>query len=349
MIHRILVPLDGSKAAEQALSAARGLATTAECEIVLLTTIARMERWATSETPAWEAEEETVANRYLDAVAGQLRDEGFQVTTRFAWGRPADVIREVAEEANIDLIVMTTHGRSGLARWLIGSVTDSVLRTSERPLLLIRAQEEAPPPLKVASILVPLDGSHLAESGLAFVKDLATQFSAKVILERVIVPPTLLYAEQYLPSASPVITEMEAEAQSYLEIERERMEDTGLTVMVNVDDGYAVETIIAAADHFDADLIALTTHGRTGPARTILGSVADGLVRKSQRPCLVIPARTPDVEDMEAGPPSMLGIEPPPTVIPPPVMTETAAAKKPRAKSPPARQRRGDVINKQKG
>lgn len=348
MINRILVPLDGSKLSEQALTAARGFATATGAEIVLLTAIARQERWANFETPTWEAEEEATATGYLDVLARELRDAGFKTTTRVPWGRPADVIRQIADESNVDMVVMTTHGRSGITRFLIGSVADNVLRTTERPLLLIRAQHEPPTHFSVDTILVPLDGSRLAETGLPFAKALASQLSADVVLQRTIVPPALLYGEQIVPSAAPVLEDLEAEARDYLETQRERVEDAGVTVKVAVDVGFPVEAITTTADRTGADLIVLTTHGRTGPARTVLGSVADGLVRHAHCPCLVIPARAAASPDTDLRAPSMLGIEPAPTVIPAPTISEFAVAGAPRAKAPAVRQHRPDGVNKRK-
>ena len=137
MINRILVPLDGSKLSEQALTAARGLAKETGSEIVLLTAIAQMERWTNAETPAWEAEEEATATGYLDTLARELRDAGFKATTRVAWGRPSDAIRQIADEANADLIVMTTHGRSGIAKTLLGSVAEETLRSLDIDILAV--------------------------------------------------------------------------------------------------------------------------------------------------------------------------------------------------------------------
>jgi nucleotide-binding universal stress UspA family protein len=348
MINRIVVALDGSPLAEQALAAASGLAEASGCEIVLLTAIARMERWANAETPSWEEEEGALAAGYLDTVARPLRDNGLQVKTRVVWGRPSEAIRDVADEEDADLIVMTTHGRSGIRRWLIGSVADNVLRTTHRPLLLLRAQDVAPGPLSMRNILVPLDGSHLAESSLSSVRDLAQQFAARVVLERVVVPPAVLYAEQYVPSAAPVMEDMVAAAREYLETERERVEGDDVSVTISVDEGFPVEAIIAAAERFSADVIVLTTHGRTGPARTILGSVTDGLVRQSHRPCLVIPARTEVVHEAELRAPTSLGIEPPPTVIPAPALTEVPAEEPPLPKAPSVRPRRPLGVTKRK-
>lgn len=351
MINRLLVPLDGSKIAEQALTAARELARATSCEIVLLTAIARQERWSTADTPTWwEADEEATATGYLDTLTRELRDSGFKATARVAWGRPSEMIRQIADESNVDLIVMTTHGRSGITRFLIGSVADNVVRTAERPLLLIRAQHEPPTHFDFSTILVPLDGSPLAESGLPFIKSLAAQLSAEVVLTRVVVPVTLLYGEQYIPSTAPVMEKVDAEARDYLAAMQRRLKKDGLSVRAIVENGFPVEAITAAADQTGAGMIALTSHGRTGPVRTVLGSVADGLVRQARCPCLVIPARAAakGSAGTESPAPAVLGIEPAPTVIPAPTMTESAAPAAPKAKAPPARQRRPEGPNRRK-
>ena len=339
MIDRILVALDGSPLAEQALPAAAGLAKKTGAEIVLLTAIAPMERWANSSTPVWEREEDALAHGYLDTVARPLRDNGARVTTRVVWGRPAETICRTAEEESADLVLMTTHGRSGIRRYLIGSVADNVLRIIDRPLLLLHVHDEAPGELHVRRVLVPLDGSALAESVIPFARRFAQAVGASIILERVVVPPTFLYAEQYLPSAAPILEDLEADAADYLDDVKPRIENEGVKVITNVESGFPAETIIDAAQRLAADVIALTTHGRTGAARTLLGSVADGVVRNAGRPCLVIPARVTAVpqEESELKAPSMLGIEPAPTVVPPPEMTETGAQKRPRPKAPAVR------------
>lgn len=343
MIRRILVALDGSQLAEQALPAASGLAVATGAEILLMTAISPMERWVDDKTlRPWEEEETALASGYLDSRARPLRENGLQVKTHVVWGRAATMISETADQENSDLIVMTTHGRSGIARWLIGSVADKVLRAAERPLLLLRSHDGASRPLNVRRILLPLDGSRLAESALPFVKELAKQMSASVILERVVVPPTFLYPEQYVPGTFPLLEDMESEAKAYLDAVKAPIEADEITVTTNIDDGFPTEAIVDAARHFEADVVALTTHGRTGPGRTILGSVADGVVRHADRPCLVIPARATAAltREEELRAPATLGIEPPPTVIPPPAMSEVAAEKAPRVKAPAARPHR---------
>jgi len=350
MIDRILVALDGSKVAEQALPAAAGLAEKSGAEIVLLTAIAPAERWADAQTPGWEEEEQALARGYLDSVARPFRDNGAAVRVRVLWGRAGEMICEAADEENADLIVMTTHGRSGIRRMLLGSVADNVLRTARRPLLLIAAQQAAPPVLHLRRVLVPLDGSRLAETTLPFVLRLLKGTQASILLERVVVPPSLLYSEQYMPSNLPMLGDMEAEAQDYLETTQLHLETNGLSVVSNVETGFPAETIVDAAQRFQADLIALTTHGRTGPARTILGSVADSIVRGAGRPCLIIPARVvaPHRKEAVTHPPVTLGIEPVPTVVPPPAMRETPVGSRGRVKAPPVRQHRPEGPNLRK-
>jgi nucleotide-binding universal stress UspA family protein len=321
MIDRILVALDGSKLAEQALPVASGLAAGSGAELLLMTTIAPVERWVDSkESSIWEEEETAMAGEYLDSAARPLRDDGERVRTRVIWGRPAPMICEMAEEESADLIVMTTHGRSGIARWVMGSVADKVLRTSRQPVLLVRSRDEAAQQtVQLKKILVPLDGSPLSEAVLPFVGSLALRLGASLLLERVILPATALYAGEYVPSGLPALDELEAQARQYLVAIAKRERRRGITVDLEVDIGYAAEAILDAAERNKADLIALSTHGRSGPERWIMGSVADAVVRHADLPCLVLPVRATEAphsgkrETVNAAVGSVA--TPPPTVL----------------------------------
>lgn len=351
MIKRILVALDGSMLAEQALPTASALARKTGAEVLLMTAIAPPDRWVDGGAPRlWEEEETALASRYLESIARILRDKGTPAKTRVIWGRPAEMIRVVAGQENADIIALTTHGRSGLSRWLIGSIADKLVRTADRPLLLVRAGDEPPPVSQIGRILVALDGSTLAESVLPFAKRIAQQLSASLLLERVVGLPTVFYAEQSLPSTFALLEEMKTEARVYLEGVKKRIEGEGITVETNVDDGFAVEAIVDASQRFAIDVIALCTHGRSGVSRMILGSVADGVVRRAGRPCLVIPApiEEPRTNDTETRAPVTLGIEPPPTVIPEATITELTVANQPRKKAPAVRQHRPEGVNRRK-
>ena len=213
---------------------------------------------------------------------------------------------------------MTTHGRSGFARWVMGSVADKVLRTSRRPLLLVHMRDEGQiADVQLKRILVPLDGSPLAESVLPFVEDLAVGLDASLLLQSVIVPTAALYAGTLLPSTPPVLTEIEGGMREYVNRVAKRLERAGIRVDTNVAIGYAAETILDAAKQGSADLIALSTHGRSGPERWVLGSVADAVVRHSDRPCLVIPARGGSQRESDGEPPVHAALMAGTTVVPP--------------------------------
>jgi nucleotide-binding universal stress UspA family protein len=324
MIHRILVALDGSKVAEQALPYASALASVTGAELLLVTAMVPPDRWTDDGVVArWEQEQEAPAAQYLGVACDRLREKGTAVRTKVVWGRAPVVIAAVAEEEAADIIALTTHGRSGITRWVMGSVTDKVLHTSQKPLLLIRAKEEPPKAVGFKRILVPLDGSAVAEAALPFVERLARQLRAKLLLEQVVLPATA-YAGVFIPSTVSVLEEIKAGAREYLERIAKGARRAGVTAGISIDVGYVAEALLEAAKARKADLIALSTHGRSGPERWIMGSVADAVVRHAELPCLVLPARAvaSDIEKdqvMAAMPMAGRAVVPPPAVVEIPV------------------------------
>lgn len=146
MYRRILVPLDGSRLAEQALPHAATHAEQFQAKIVLLMVLGPLpEPSMAGRGPVLRAEEATarLAEDYLEGVAAGLREQGLPVQTDTAEGKPYIKIVRFAEENEIDLIVMSTRGHSGLSRWLLGSVTDRVVRGATVPLLLVQCHEES--------------------------------------------------------------------------------------------------------------------------------------------------------------------------------------------------------------
>ncbi len=147
MYRKILVPLDGSEFAEASLPHVRALAECTGAEIILLRVVTQPIHAYTTPDPLLyrSVRQDTVAEcaTYLDEVASNLEAEGFKVTTETCTGPVAETILEFAQEVHADLIAMSTHGRSGLARWFIGSIADKVVRAATLPVLLAR-----PPVLK---------------------------------------------------------------------------------------------------------------------------------------------------------------------------------------------------------
>lgn len=186
-----------------------------------------------------------------------------------------------------DLIVMTTHGRGPLSRSWLGSVADELVRRATKPILLVRPQEKArdlsvEPVLR--HILVPLDGSALAEKVLESAVALGSLFEAHYLLAHIYEPllDTSLDSVNDAAAADsePTIEELRARAQDYLNRVAERLQQEGKTVQTQVVLGqHPASGILDTAQRSAVDLIALETHGRRGLSRLLLGSVADKVIR----------------------------------------------------------------------
>lgn len=144
MYRKILVPLDGSKTAEGVLPHAKALAYSEGAELVLLTVAANPVMDFAFSDPAIaqnaQREQEEASQKYTARIEEELKEAGFRVSTLLRIGAVADTILNVAEEMQVDVIAMSTHGRTGPARWLLGSIADKVVRNSQVPVLLIRAK-----------------------------------------------------------------------------------------------------------------------------------------------------------------------------------------------------------------
>lgn len=265
---RVFVPLDGSKEAESVLPALMPLFRTRPAEVVLL---------GVSEG-GWEEE---AARAYLAEVRRKLMLEGIPPVSRVEQGAPADTILEVAREERADLIAMATHGRSGLRRIFLGSVTEQVLRRTPLPMIVAR------PETRVGDwkrIVVSLDGSAAAESVMSEAGRLARALEAKLTLFRSRVPapgPVEFgpYAA-YVPSEDPA---------PYLRELSSRLAGEGVASESVTRDGPPVEQLLEFASRSGAGLICITTHGRSGLSRVMLGSVAEEVIRRA--PCAVLVRR----------------------------------------------------------
>lgn len=277
MYSEILVPMDGSHLSERVLPYVRMLSGSFRLPVHLFQAFG----------PVSEALADPVHGRYLDAVSASYRDTatdylngikkslaglGSPVTCTVREGRPAHLIVDEAEKKPGTMIAMSTHGRSGVSRWLMGSVTNKVLHATKAPLLVVRASEEenAAPPRELTSIIVPLDGSILAEESLSHATDLAKAMSLNVILVR-------------------VETDGEEVSDNYLHEVREKMSREGVpSIEKRVLHGHPAVKLVDLAHDTSESLVAMTTHGRSGVGRWVLGSVTDRVVRHSGDPVLVI-------------------------------------------------------------
>jgi nucleotide-binding universal stress UspA family protein len=290
MIKTILVPLDGSELAEQVLPYASEIGRRAGAELLLLTSIQPVGIWdATTTAINWEREER-LAQEYLDAQKERLQAADVKVRVKREHGEPAAGILETAESENVSLIAISTHGRSGITRWLFGSVADRVVQHSRVPLLMIRPRDGAGPSPVFEKVLVPLDGSEVAAGVLPFVEEMAKLFGASLVLYHA-VPPISAYPgfETVNPQLDgQVLQEMQQQAKELLSASAREIEGRGLRATVAVSIDLAVDGILRAAKETGADVIAIGTHGRSGIGRMVLGSVANAVMRRSELPCLLV-------------------------------------------------------------
>jgi nucleotide-binding universal stress UspA family protein len=303
MTNRILVPLDGSSLAEQALSCAVTLAQGLSADLVLLRAI-----WippdvrealdeSDVELMAAVAQLEAEAGSYLSTLAGQLGDMGLEIQTAVRRGPAAEAILDYAPSADIDQIVMATHGYSGIKRWTHGSVAERVLQAARVPLLLVRVDEQDltrdwRQPMACRRILVPLDGSPVAEQILPTVTTVAQALAAELTLFQVPIAYVTgwMTGEWYLPTQG-VLDTAEENSHSYLQAVAGRLAEQGLGVTTGTSIGSVADCIVEYAEANAIDLIAMCTHGRTGLARWALGSVADRVLRAGSTPILLVRAQ----------------------------------------------------------
>jgi nucleotide-binding universal stress UspA family protein len=280
MFHKILIPLDGSRLAARILHALERLLGGAATEVTLL-------RVVDPHSPA-EHDRAPAAEVAIRAQLQQLQETlGSQVRSRvqLARGDPAHEITTYARETGQDLVAMATHGRTGVQRWVRGSVAERVLRTCQVPLLLCNPTALEPKLVEhqpFTRLLVPLDGSERALQVLPVVERLARGRAPHVTLLRV---EPLVLTEVPSPAVEGLVWDPGPLEQS-LAAPRDRLAAAGATVDVRVTYGVVAAEILQAAR--GADLLAMTTHGRTGLPRWWFGSVAEQVLRHAPCPVLVV-------------------------------------------------------------
>jgi nucleotide-binding universal stress UspA family protein len=297
MYNKILIPLDGSETAEKVLPYARYLAGNLKIPIELLAVvdIGEIAAHLSADTARFldTIIEDGVrrSSIYLDGIARTFPGSNAKISVER--GRAEEVIIAKAAADPAMLITMSTHGRSGLNRFLLGSVAEKVLRGTANPLLLVRATEKAKSDGKATlkSIIVPLDGSELAESVLPMVAGLAKRLDMEIELFRVYHIPHSVYAgdEGYFSANYDELIEgVRNEAVAYLDKKATELKDLGVAKVSCVSkEGFPGDEIISLGKKTPDNLIAMCSHGRSGVRRWMLGSVAETVVRHSGDPVLI--------------------------------------------------------------
>jgi nucleotide-binding universal stress UspA family protein len=288
MFERIVVPLDGSELAEAVLGQVRRILLHKDAEVLLVR--------AVSMPPSVEADAVELpsilmahASKYLEGMAGLLSSQGARVRTVTRQGKAADVILDAAAEENASLIAMSTHGRTGLARWTFGSVAEKILRASRIPVLAVRsftgtgngAARTGAFELSLRRMLVPIDATDLSLEVVPPALELAKLFGSHVVLLNVC---------DGFECTIPVCEMTKA---------YEEFHAAGVSVEPLMKQGDAAAQILDTATGQKADLIAMTTHGRSGVSRMMLGSVTEKVLRGAAVPLLVVRPRAATVARKE--------------------------------------------------
>lgn len=299
---RILVPLDGSDSAESALSPAVALAIRHGAQIHLLSVVSTQPPIPISFADevlirGWVGKERARLREYLGQAAARVaaRSPDLRIEARVSVGPVAETVREVAEELDTQLVVLTTHGRGRFGRAWLGSTADELVRSLERPILLLPATASAEKAFvedQVGHVMVPLDGSEAAESVLDVLPLIlpvpgGTRLSLVSVVEEGSSFPAV-----YLPHAvseESFRDERRRSAEDYLAAASERVANAGAgvpeTCVLTAHD--AAHGLLRFCSENEVDVIALSTHGRGGFSRLRVGSVADKLIRGAGIPVLV--------------------------------------------------------------
>lgn len=306
MYKKIAVPVDGSELAEQALPIAVDLAKRLSSSIVLIAVLDKVEAtgpdtlkvlegagiWTGVPRIALEPAPERLRN-YLKKVAGRLDLDG-RVTEVVREGDSASEIVAAATEEGAGMIVMTTRGRTGVARGLLGSVADRVVHSSTIPTLLVRAAKTKKRALAVSvkHVILPLDGSKRAEAAIPHAKAVAKAYDAEIVIVRAVSMPSAAYVSGPYPYPHSYYDDLRADlmenAEAYLKGVSARVKRGGYSVRSVGLHGGASEQIVDIAKGEKDAIVVMTTRGHTGFQRWVLGSVADAVVHSATVPVLLV-------------------------------------------------------------
>lgn len=296
-IERILVLLDGSSNAAQALPVAQYVCETTGAHLTLLS--ASRDYQAGSGAASGRAQAE--AEVHLSLAAEKLHAAGIRVSAAVRSGSPSAVTQEMVAEKGMNLVVVTTRGRSGEKNWLREGLTSKLVHLLDIPVLLVQVFESGPAEAPhFGRILVALDGSAFAEQILPYARLLGKQFDCELMLISV---PAVPQSEKYRAPASVIQAirkQAEAGMREYLDSVAESLRAEGLTVRTIVTGSYPARTIVDVGKREAVDLIMVTSQGRGGLDLLFMGSVAQQVVQLTDSPVFILPINRELDEGREA-------------------------------------------------
>lgn len=315
MYARVILADDGSPLSRAAIPRAAEVARAAGSE-VLAVRVSRAagtraddldeDDWAGYFTDAWDERARSApqeAEPHLAGVVDELQARGVpRASSLVLHGDAADALVEAADELDVDLVVLSSRGESGLRRAVLGSVAEELIRKARETAVLLcpPPAEDASAELPVRRLLLPLDGSDVSEAAVPHAAFLARALEAELVLLRVTDSEADILAASMPVGAPPTASISAEQAQRMANDERQvaaeslralaaSLRERGLTsVGVEVVDGNAAAAILDAADRLGVDVVVMATHGRGGLGRLLLGSVADAVVRGSERAAVLL-------------------------------------------------------------
>jgi nucleotide-binding universal stress UspA family protein len=295
MFKRILLPLDSSKLAECVLPHLVAIARICEPEVQLLRVsepFGVTARLRMIDPVDWQIRK-AEAESYLSGIAARLQNAGLRVSTHLNDGRPAEQIIEVAHSWNADLILMSSHGQSGISPWNVSSVVQQVILRAHRSLMIIRAYQPVTTELTgllYRKIFLPLDGSQRAEMPLAFAESLARAHSSELLAAHIVRQPELprrtSASQEDLLLVNQLTERNRAEALKYLKALKSRI-DMPIQTKLEVSPSIS-RSLHQIADENNVDLTIISAHGYSGDTRWPYGSVGLGFIVYGSTPLLIL-------------------------------------------------------------
>lgn len=298
MLDSILVPLDRSKISEQILPYVEALAKGLAVPVKLIHVVdtknlpESLEPRLQGHLDLLGQKERDRAAKYLENIRCQMEGDGVAVSAEVMIGSPDEEIASFAYTQGMGMIAMSTHGRSGPERWYMGSVADKVLESAVVPLLLYRPKEDEVSAVKFEKLIIPLDGSTVAEQALPTAEALAKKLDLELLIVRVLNTYSWVftdmspYGAHSLPSE--LLKTLKEAATGYLDKTVTDLQQKGFKVGSRSMLGNPGSEINELASETPGSLVVISTHGRSGVNRMVMGSVADKVVRGSGSPVLLL-------------------------------------------------------------
>jgi nucleotide-binding universal stress UspA family protein len=284
-IKKILIPLDGSPLAEKVLIPAVTLAQSIEATLLLVRVCEPVMQMPDENLREQVLQIKTVeVNEYIQQITHSPLLKSVNKESLVVHGSVADSLVDAVVEHEVDLVMMSSHGRSGIGRWVYGSIAEKVIRRAHCDKIIMRAGADKPL-FSHKRILLTLDGSKLAEKAIEPAIMIANAIAAELILLRVTNLPQIAVETVDPLVMKQDLDELEArqrvEAKAYLDRVKQSLQNDKVPVHIEVISGAVAETIQMVADNHLVDLIVISSHGRSGISRWVYGSIAEKVLRNS--------------------------------------------------------------------